>query len=95
MYAYCQRICLSFNSYNKFITYISDIFQADIAFEDDKGFHDTIRTLGQQAKKPIVLTCHTTGFLNDLDVEYTHVHITQHLDVRLSNPNLVVIFLCM
>ena len=70
-------------------------FQADIAFEDDKGFHETIRTLGQQAKKPIVLTCHTTEFLKDLDVEYTHVHITQHLDVRLSNPNLVVIFLCM
>ena len=88
---YCQKILVT-HTISLSLTFLLYV-QADIAFEDDKGFHETIRTLGQQAKKPIILTCHTTGFLKDLDVEYTHVHVTQHLDVSLSNPNLAVIFL--
>ena len=64
-------------------------------FEEDKGFYETIKTLGMQAKKPIILTCQSTGFLRSLGVEYSHVEITPHnivsvYKVRMSYVVLLV-----
>lgn len=57
--------------------------QADIIFEEDKGFYDSIRIIGLEAKKPVIITCQSTQFLKTLGLEYTHVEITPYVHVSL------------
>ncbi|XP_067951247.1 uncharacterized protein [Watersipora subatra] len=62
--------------------------EADVAFEEDKGFYETITALGLEAKKPIILTCQSSGFLQSIGVEHTCVEITPHIDLEIA------IYLC-
>jgi len=58
------------------------LFKADIVFDDDKGFYETIQSLAREARKPIILTSSTDRVLDYFRTEdVTIVNFPPHQQV--------------